>query len=282
MRYTYLVKKIIISIITVSYNAVKTIEQTISSVVNQSYPDIEYIIIDGGSTDGTVDIIKKYEDRIAYWVSEPDGGIYDAMNKGIKVATGDYIQIIGADDCLINEVVIADVVSEIKNKEADLYCYGVIGVDEVALKEKYLGNRYVRHGNPKYTMIPHPGMFVNSSLYLKFPLDNSYKIAADYKFFLQCYFDHSVVLSYFDMPVVYFSLGGVSSKSIELAEMENIKIFKELNILSSASVLFKVRWYIKILLLKLHLLSFVRKVFGVSNWNRHECENKPCRWCKRI
>ena len=97
-----MVKKIIISIITVSYNAVKTIEQTISSVVNQSYSNIEYIIIDGGSTDGTVDIIKKYEDRIAYWVSEPDGGIYDAMNKGIKVATGDYIQIIGADDFLIN------------------------------------------------------------------------------------------------------------------------------------------------------------------------------------
>ena len=81
----------LISVVTVSYNAVLTIEQTILSVINQTYPHIEYIIIDGGSTDGTVDIIKKYANRIAYWVSEPDKGIYDAMNKGVVVATGEWI-----------------------------------------------------------------------------------------------------------------------------------------------------------------------------------------------
>ena len=81
----------LITVVTVVFNDVQHIEETILSVVNQTYPNIEYIIIDGGSTDGTVDIIKKYEERIAYWVSEPDQGIYDAMNKGIQKATGEWI-----------------------------------------------------------------------------------------------------------------------------------------------------------------------------------------------
>ena len=88
----------LISVVTVSYNAIATIEQTILSVINQKYSAIEYIIIDGGSTDGTVDIIKKYEDKISYWVSERDNGIYDAMNKGIRHATGKIVGIINSDD----------------------------------------------------------------------------------------------------------------------------------------------------------------------------------------
>ena len=80
-----------ISVVTVSFNCVQNIELTILSVINQTYSDVEYIVIDGGSTDGTVDIIKSYSDRISYWISESDKGIYDAMNKGIAVATGDYV-----------------------------------------------------------------------------------------------------------------------------------------------------------------------------------------------
>lgn len=87
-----------ISVVTVCYNAVDTLEETMLSVLNQTYPNVEYIVIDGGSTDGTVDIIKKYADRLAYWVSEPDKGIYDAMNKGIDIATGDYINFMNAGD----------------------------------------------------------------------------------------------------------------------------------------------------------------------------------------
>ena len=92
-----------ITVITVCHNAAKTLEKTIKSVLNQTYPNIEYIIIDGGSTDDTVDIIKRYADRLAYWISEPDKGIYDAMNKGIEVATGEWINFMNAGDTFYEE-----------------------------------------------------------------------------------------------------------------------------------------------------------------------------------
>ena len=107
----------LISIVTVSYNAVATIEQTILSVINQTYPNIEYIIIDGGSKDGTIDIIRKYADQIAYWVSEPDEGIYDAMNKGIKIATGEWINFMNCGDSfldmkVLNKIFISSILNE--------------------------------------------------------------------------------------------------------------------------------------------------------------------------
>lgn len=103
-----------ITVVTVCFNAVNEIEETMMSVLNQTYDDIEYIVIDGGSTDGTVDIIKRYADRLAYWVSEPDKGIYDAMNKGIKVATGDYINFMNAGDNFHTSTVVQEVVSQIR------------------------------------------------------------------------------------------------------------------------------------------------------------------------
>ena len=109
-----------ISVITVCLNASKTIEQTILSIINQTYDNIEYIIIDGVSTDGTLDIIKKYESKISLCQSEPDNGIYDAMNKGLKLATGDFLIFMGADDVFYNENVIYKVASEIDNYD-DIY-----------------------------------------------------------------------------------------------------------------------------------------------------------------
>ena len=89
----------LVTIITVVFNGEKYLQQTIQSVINQTYDNVEYVVIDGGSTDGTVDIIRKYEDKIDYWVSEPDQGIYDAMNKGIQLAGGEIVGLINSDDC---------------------------------------------------------------------------------------------------------------------------------------------------------------------------------------
>ena len=102
-------EKPLISIITVAYNAIQLIEATIKSVINQSYTSIEYIIIDGGSTDGTIDIIKKYDKYLAYWISEPDKGIYDAMNKAIKKANGDWINFMNCGDTFVDENVISEI-----------------------------------------------------------------------------------------------------------------------------------------------------------------------------
>ena len=103
------------SIITITYNAVRLV-QTLLNVLSQSYPNIEYIVIDGGSTDGTVDIIRRYESGLAYWVSEPDKGIYDAMNKGLQKATGDYVWFINAGDTLCSSDTVQSVVSKLQRK----------------------------------------------------------------------------------------------------------------------------------------------------------------------
>ena len=270
-----------VSIITVSYNAVKTIDQTISSVVNQSYPDIEYIIIDGGSTDDTVDIIKKYKDKIAYWISEPDDGIYDAMNKGIKVATGDYIQIIGADDCLLSDSVIDMVAKDIIAKKADIYSYGIMCVDEKNCKEKYVGNEHARTNSKNYAMVPHGGMIVRRELYLNNLFDTGYKISADYKFFLQCYKNPNITFAYYDTPIIFFSLSGISATSQKYSIEEDKKICEEFGIHYLSNPSTGIRFYVKEILKFIGVLSFCKSIRDRFGWKRHKCNNKICRWCRR-
>lgn len=171
-----------ITVVTVCYNVALTIESTIQSVINQTYKNIEYIIIDGGSKDGTVDVIKKYSDCITYWISEPDRGIYDAMNKGLNRATGDYINFMNAGDIFTSANVVEDVVKRISQKDDVIYgdsaCAKSDGTTVLYPVTMDIGR--LSQG-PVYR---HNASFTKTSVHKKVPFDLSlkekFKYALDY------------------------------------------------------------------------------------------------------
>lgn len=173
----------LITIVTVSYNEVSTIEQTILSVINQTYSNIEYIIIDGGSVDGTVDIIKKYVSKITSWVSEPDKGIYDAMNKGILKAKGKWINFMNSGDCFYSN----DVVSQLFLDKKYDDCCSVIYGDRISVyeKAKYLHKPSPLNDFPKRFPIFHQSTFISTPVMREIMYDTNLKICADYNFFYQ-------------------------------------------------------------------------------------------------
>jgi hypothetical protein len=174
----------LVTIITVVFNGEKYLERTIQSVINQSYNNVEYIVIDGGSTDGTIDIIHKYDRAIDYWVSEPDGGIYDAMNKGITLAQGSLIGLINAGDDYTDDSI--EVVANIHEKHSASI---LTGNARVTLSKA--SQWIIESGNYEmlpYAMIPHSSVFVPLSVYQQQGLfDTSFKIAGDYDFLSRCY-----------------------------------------------------------------------------------------------
>lgn len=168
-----------VSIVTVCYNSAKTIERTIKSVAGQDYTNIEYIIIDGGSTDGTLDIIDRYKDKISVLVSEPDKGIYDAMNKGIARATGDIIGFMNSDDWYADGA-IAAIVDSFSKTDADIV-YGKTIVSKNGICQERINGSL---NDICFGMVfCHQAVFVKSDLLRYHPFDISYKIVADYEFF---------------------------------------------------------------------------------------------------
>lgn len=171
------IKLPVISVITVVYNDAKHIEETILSVINQTYPNIEYIIIDGKSTDGTLDIIKKYEHKLNYWISEPDKGIFDAMNKGLIHATGTWINFMNSGDIFANANVINNVFNK-KNFEDKFVIYG----DAIYVRPN--GKVFSKAKNVKsirYNMpTTHQAFFVKSDIAKNIKFNTIYKYAADY------------------------------------------------------------------------------------------------------
>lgn len=238
--------KPLISIITVVYNGVKTIEQTIQSVIRQPYENKEYIIIDGGSTDGTVELIKKYESSLSYWVSEHDNGIYDAMNKGITRAKGDLIGIINADDWYE-----ADIFTTIAKQYQETGTNQVIhGLLRNFLDEEFysiVGNSVRRL---RYDMIQHPTCFIPQKLYRTYGNYNSnLKYSADYDLILR-YVNQGVKFCFVEKAIVNFRLGGISSTPKAEREMYRVRV--------NHHIITKVEGFIRINLV--YLSSFVKRI----------------------
>lgn len=211
-------QKPLVSIITVVYNGDKYLEQTILSVLNQTYSNIEYIIIDGGSKDKSVSIIKKYDSKISYWISEKDTGIYDAMNKGINMANGEIIGIINSDDWYEPDCIQTIVNYYLKNNEFILYGLMRHFVDDQPIE---IYSAY--HSQLKNKMLPHSTCFVPAVIYNKYGTFNlSYKYCADYEFLLRLY-KEGIKFMMIEKVLANFRLGGVSFKYSALKESFNMR-----------------------------------------------------------
>lgn len=208
-----------ISIITVSFNSQNTIEETILSVINQSYKEIEYIIIDGKSADETMSIIEKYKDKISIIISEKDKGIYDAMNKGINLATGDIIGILNSDDVYASNDVITEVAKKIKESNADALYADLVYVERNNLNKI---KRYWKSGKFKRSkfkwgwMPPHPTVFIKKHLYNKFGTFNlELKSAADYELMLRFFYKENITPVYLQKVITKMRQGGESNATVK-------------------------------------------------------------------
>lgn len=205
-----------VSIITVCRNSAKTIEKTIQYVAGQTYPDIEYIIIDGDSEDGTKQILDRHQAHVATVVSEPDRGIYNAMNKGIHAATGEFLYFANADDYLFDTNVIQDLVEFVKqHPDCDLaygdhearFLSGDTGIYQPVAPEQMLEEMICLGDNHLHQ----PTSFFRANLFKRIGLFNeSYKIASDYEWFLRCLQDSTVTLCYCPRTIVSYAHGGAS------------------------------------------------------------------------
>ncbi len=222
-----------VSIITACYNSASTIGDTLRTIQMQTHQNIEHIIIDGGSTDGTLELLEQHKHHIAYLSSEPDKGLYDAMNKGISKATGDIIGLLNSDDLFANEHVIGRVVNTLSDETIDA-CYG----DLVYVKHDNI-NEIVRYWKScAYTpelfakgWVPaHPTFYLRRAIAeqhgMLFNLD--YKLAADYDVLLRLLFSHNIKTAYIPDVMVKMRLGGATNKSIKNIINQNKEIMQAL------------------------------------------------------
>jgi len=212
-----------ISIITICFNNEKDIRSTIESVINQTYKNIEYIIVDGASKDKTIEIVNEYKDKIAKIITEPDKGLYDAINKGIKNSTGDVVGLIHAGDRLHDNEVIAKIAKHFQENNIDL-CYGhskIVNGDNIIIRVNK-SSEYEPFLMKKGWMPSHLSFYAKRELFKQYGYYNlKYKIAADYELLLRFIYFNKIKASLLDEYIVIFSLGGTSTKGLKNIYIQN-------------------------------------------------------------
>lgn len=208
-----------VSIITSTFNSASTLKTALDSVRNQDYSDIEYIVVDGGSTDATVDIIQASQDIISKWVSEPDEGIYDALNKGISMATGDVIGFVHSDDYLASPSTITQLVSAFEKEECDAV-YGDLDYVDKSDVSKVIRKWRSKPFSPKlfhYGWMPaHPTFYLKRSAYEEYGMYRTdFRISADYELMLRMMVRHEIKSAYLPQVMVKMRVGGESNASFK-------------------------------------------------------------------
>lgn len=237
-----------VSIITSCYNRAATIRSAIESVLAQDYNDIEFIVVDGSSTDGSLDIIREYADRISIIISEPDHGMYEAINKGIRVATGEIIGLLHSDDFFYDNGVVGRIVERMKRTHAD-FLYGdglfVNPDDTNKVVRNWIGGGYrlwkVRHG-----WLPlHPTCYIRRDVMMRQGLYNeSYKIAADSDLLVRYLLTGGLTVTYLNEYIVRMRMGGLSTDSAKRKKMweEDIRVYVSHGLWPTLTKLEKIAW----------------------------------------
>lgn len=209
------------SIITATWNSVATLRDTLESVLRQTYPDVEHIVVDGGSTDGTMELVREYEPRYngrLRYVSEPDRGIYDAMNKGIGMATGDVVGLLNSDDFYTSDRVLERVAEVMERKKVDAVYGDVHYVRDGRLERcvRYYSSKPFRRGWMRLGFMPaHPSFYCRREVYMKYGgFDISYRVAADFENLLRLLLVHRIATRYIPMDFVTMRTGGASSSGM--------------------------------------------------------------------
>ncbi|HJA86835.1 MAG TPA: glycosyltransferase [Candidatus Bacteroides avicola] len=244
-----------ISIVTVTFNSAYTLSNTIDSIFSQTYKNVEYIIVDGASKDNTLDIIRTYESQFngrMKWISEPDRGLYDAMNKGIRMATGDVVGILNSDDFFTSNDVLEKVAESFTDNDVDAV-YGDIHFvrsDDLNRCVRYYSSRIFRRGLMRLGFIPaHPSFYCRRECFEKYGCyKTDYKIAADFDLLLRFIYVHRIRIKYLPMDMVTMRLGGASTsglKSRMTCMKEILRLFRE-NGVKTNRFLLSLRYFYKL------------------------------------